>query len=168
MNTHSTANRALSVVALSLAMILPACAEKNDPVSITKLLIESVQRGNKIDGWPHMGPLDSWELGIDTFTNEVSSKTIAELYTLTCKKLADLYGEEVKTYFWTDQEGWPRIATVVQFKIGDEARSYLVVRAFQNNDNDSFSFDHIDGEFDIKEKKLMPDSNLPEGLLRNQ
>jgi hypothetical protein len=73
---------------------------------------------------------------------------------------------EMKTYTWVDQMGWPRLATVVQFKIEDRPTSFLLVTAFQNNDNDSYSFSYEDGEFSITDKKLAPSWELPKGHLR--
>ncbi len=157
------------ITTLLITIIFPSAsiAKDNPDVALAKMLIKSLENGNKVDGYPHIGPLDSWELGLDTFTNEVSSETIESLYSSACNKLIKLYKDEVKTYFWSDLEGWPRMATVVQFKIGDKHESYLIIRACQNNDNDSFYFSYKKGEFNIQGKKLMHSWKLPKGHLRS-
>jgi hypothetical protein len=135
-------------------------------VTLAKSLIGSFTKGNKGDAWPHIGPMPRWSINIDTFTQEVSSRVIGELYAMTCKKVEEHYKAEMKTYTWVDQMGWPRLATVVQFKIEDRPTSFLLVTAFQNNDNDSYSLSYEDGEFSITDKKLAPSWELPKGHLR--
>lgn len=137
-------------------------------VSSARQLISSLKRGDGdgVPDWPHLGPVASWRIHIDTYTHDVSSSTIADLYSRACRKLVVLYKDEVKTYSWNDNEGYPRIATIVQFDIAGKPSDVLIVEGDQNNDNDSFTFEYRDGAFDTSKKKLLPSWELPPDHLR--
>ena len=112
-----------------------------------------------------MGGLHKWQLSIDTFTHEVPSQSIEDLYYRTCKKLSDLYGKQVVTYRWADRMGYPGQVTIVQFKNEVRGDSYLVAGVFEANDNDSFWFSYIDGNYDSAKKEKRPNWEL-DGILR--
>jgi hypothetical protein len=78
-------------------------ATDGDVVELTKQLIASLTARNKVDNWPRLGPLQTWDLEIDTYTHDLPSSAIADLYACACKKLATLYGKEVKTFTWEDR-----------------------------------------------------------------
>jgi len=155
----------LSALCASLSVGV-TCHGSDDPVGLTRQLIAAMTAENKVDHWPRLGPLKTWDLEVDTYTHDVPSRVIASLYSSACQKLEALYGKEVHTYSWSDLEGWPRIATVVQFQNENRGHSYLVVRAYQNNDNDSFSFEYCSGVFDTARKQMRPSWILPKGHLR--
>ncbi len=155
------------IAVFGIGWTAPCLAEEaSKEVVLAKKLIDSLSKGNKGDGWPHIGPMPRWNIRVDTYTHDVSSLVIADLYNQTCRKLEEHYIAEIKTYTWVDQMGWPRLATVVQFKIGEKPSSFLMVTAFQNNDNDGFSFTYDDGEFSADDKKLMASWAIPKGHLR--
>lgn len=157
----------LSALGCALLSVGVGCSGNDNSVDLTRQLIAAMTAENKVDGWPRLGPLETWDLEVDTYTHEVSSSVIASLYASACKKLAELYGKEVHTYTWSDLESWPRIATVVQFQNEGRGPSYLVVRAYQNNDNDSFSFQYCSGTFNTDKKQLQPSWTLPKNHLRS-
>jgi len=147
--------------------ISTAEASDFDVVRLTKELLASLTSKNKVDKWPRLGPLKKWDLEIDTYTHDLPSSAIADLYNEACSKLAELYGNEVTTYTWKDGEGYPRIETIVQLKNGSHRSSYLIVCAYSNNDNDMFLFAYLAGNFNGRGKLRQSTWNLPKGLLRS-
>ena len=168
--THPDMQRWFSLVLIAVFAnaATPSSSAEDLPsdVILAKKLIESFTQGNKVDGWPHMGPMPRWIITVDTYTQEVSSLVIADLYNRTCEKIQEHYKADMKTYSWNDVMGWPRLATVVQFKISEKPSSYLLVTAVQNNDNDHYSFAYKDGEFNPEGKKLLTTWAIPKGHLR--
>ena len=149
-------------------------------VDLAKRLIDSFRTTKGTNQWePHLGPLDTWSLSVDTYSHGVPSSTIAALYNRACAKFATFYKKEMKTYYWLDVEGYPRLATVVQYHNEVSGPSYLLVAVYNNNDNDNFHFSYLEGVFEIKQGKgkyppqfpfkikIMGDWHIPKGLLRH-
>lgn len=134
-------------------------------VKQTEEMIAGLTSENKVNKWPTIGALKSWYLSVDTYTHEVPSQSIANLYDLACRKLKSLYGDQVKTYRWLDAIGFPGQVTLVQFKNEVRGNSYLVARVFEANDNDSFTFAYVNGTYDVSKKKLRKDWKL-DNILR--
>ena len=153
-------------VVLFIIMICSCLKALSNDIEIANFLIESLTSKNKVDNWPKLGPLTQWTISIDTFTNEVQSQTIKKLYNKTCIKLQELYPNEIVTYSWNeDILGYPRQATIVQFKNEFKGDSYLMVYVSENNDNDGFVFSYKKGEFDTKDKKKLEDWKIEKGVL---
>ena len=98
--------------------------------------------------------------GINTFDTRCSSEVIRRYYETARQALA-AKSPDLKTYFWEDQEGYPRIDTILQTATG-----YVVVEAAGNNDNDSVSVRFQPGKFEKPKMKLLPSCTLPKGVLR--
>lgn len=152
---------------LFLVFTLAACG-RPDVVKQTEGLIETFTATNKVNNWPRLGPLESWHLAVDTYTHDVPSSTIQSLYYLTCKKLDSLYRDETVTYRWNDEMGYPGQVTIVQFR--NEARGdfHLATGVFEANDNDSFWFSYIEGDFDVSKMIKMKSWKLERILRCNQ
>lgn len=143
----------------------PAKEPKLKVVKQTEDMIAGLTSSNKSNNWPTVGALQSWLLSVNTFTHEVPSQSIADLYDLACRKLQTLYGDKVKTYRWYDALGYPGQVTLVQFKNEVRGNSYLIARVFEANDNDSFTFAYEGGTYDVSKKKLRKDWKL-DNILR--
>ncbi len=138
----------------------------NQKVDITKDLISQLTAKNRVNNWPRLGPLSDWDISIDTFTDEVSSDSIEELYEITCARLEKLYPEKITTYYWEDEMGYPRLATIVEFKNTYYGNLYLITEAYENNDNDSYHFAYRKGVFKTENKKLLKSWKVKKQLLR--
>jgi hypothetical protein len=126
----------------------------NSSVNQVDSLLDSFITRNRVYNKPHLGALAKWSIRLDTYTHDCNKFEIKRLYQKTVTKLKDLYKlkEEVTFYTWEDDMTYPREALVVQFK-HKEYPTYLITRYSINNDNDSYSFEHIDGIFVIEESK---------------
>ena len=127
----------MKTILLLLLCARAIAAEPSAPKQTTDL-IDSLRAGDKVDGWPKMGPLKNWHLSVNTYADDLASTAIRDLYYRTCKKLDALYGNEVTSYRWEDGMGYPGQVTVVQFKNEVRGASYLVAGVFEGNDSDSF------------------------------
>jgi hypothetical protein len=123
-------------------------------------------------GVPAFGETDKNGFSVSTFTHDVSSATIGNLYEVACDRLETLRkGFPRRTYHWVDGERWDRVTSVVQFP-----SCYLSVTAGNNNDNDSVSVRIDPGVFPpsnpgpdrFLELKELPDDRLPPRTLRFQ
>lgn len=145
-----------------ILLILCASALAAEPSAVTRTtdLIDSLKAGDKVDGWPKMGPLKTWHLSMNTYADDLESTAIRDLYYRTCKKLDALYGDEVVSYRWKDGLGYPGQVTVVQFKNEVRGDSYLVAGVFEGNDSDSFWFSYAEGVLDVRGKTKRGDWQL--------
>lgn len=123
-------------------------------------------------GLPRLGASTDSGFSVNTFSDEVTSLTIEELYYAACRRLEGLR-ESVprRTFLWSDSMGYPRVSSVMQFSQG-----HMAVTAYNNNDNDMVSIRvgpgpfplivHPQGQF--LDPKELPDDRLPVGVLRQQ
>lgn len=147
--------------------MLTACGRPN-AVKQAEGLIETFTATNNASNWPKLGPLDSWDLNVNTYTHDIPSSAIQSLYYQTCKKLDSLYRDKAVTYRWSDTMGYPGQVTIVQFKKEGLGDSYLITSVFEGNDSDSFRFSYVEGEFDISKMTRMKNWNLEYILRCNQ
>ena len=114
----------------------------------------------------------SADFGANTFTDEVSSETIADLYYSACERLEDIRGSHPrKTWVWYDDEGWPRVSSVVLLPA-----AHIKVTASENNDNDAVYVSVTPGPFPPPDHsprhflamKELPNDRLPAVVLRFQ
>jgi len=157
--------KALTFIACGLIgaiLILGYQAVAVGDIEVAKRAIKEFRPGNEESGnFPHIGPLNYWTLHIDSFTQDTKVSTVAELYKSACSRLTDIYGSEAHAYSWHDEFGYDRFALVVVRYALKTPYSHLLVTAYENNDNHSFSFEHVKGEFDTKGKKLETSWALP-------
>lgn len=123
-------------------------------------------------GTPAHDGKPSADFGVNTFTDEVSSDTIADLYYSACERLEDLRGSHPrKTWVWYDDGGWPRVSSVVLLPA-----AHIAVTASENNDNDAVYVSVMPGPFpppdhsprQFLEMKELPNDRLPNGVLKFQ
>jgi hypothetical protein len=121
---------------------------------------------------PTYGGGNTDSFGVNTFSDNVSSANIGDLYYTACNRLEQLRGGYPRrTYHWYDLEGWDRVTSVVQFPTG-----HFSVTAANNNDNDSVSVRVTPGVFpppdhpphQFIELKELPNDRLPAHTLRFQ
>jgi|GEM_PF-3147419 len=107
--------------------------------------------------------------GADTFTDNISSAGIADLYYAACERLDHLRGSYPrKTYRYHDIEGYPGVISVVQFP-----SAHLSVTVFSGNDADSVYLRLLPGNFPpppnpftFLELQELPNDRIPKGTLR--
>jgi hypothetical protein len=123
-------------------------------------------------GVPTYNGANTDSFGVNTFSDEVSSASIGDLYYAACNRLEQLRGGYPRrTYHWYDLEGWDRVTSVIQFPAG-----YISVTAANNNDNDSVAVRVVPGVFpplghpphQFIELKELPNDRLPAHTLRFQ
>jgi hypothetical protein len=96
----------------------------------------------------------------NTYTNQLSSQTIKELYNRAAKVLSDK-STKTESFSWEDIQGWPRVSTVLQTVSG-----YVEVCGSCNNDNDSITILFRPGTFARKGAKKLSTYEMPKGTLR--
>lgn len=138
---------AISVAILTISLVFTTFYVLKPPyeVQVTRNLIQSLHDSNR----PQLGPLSSWDLGINTYDHPAQGSTIKDLYHQTCRRLEALYPGQLQSYFWRDIEGYPRWVTIVPVERPYSKPQHLRVSAYENNDNDSFRFALLQGRFTV-------------------
>lgn len=132
------------------------------PYFDARRLVASIEVKDQFKNWPHIGPLQEFDIRVDTFSHDLPSACIASLYKAACSRLDRVRGEyPMSTYTWSDAEGWPRLLTVVH--VHDR---YIEVAVGQNNDNDSFRCTLKHGQFDPRGKTKQSGWTIPADTLR--
>jgi hypothetical protein len=97
---------------------------------------------------------------VNTFAHEVSSETIKDYYNRAAVLLA-AKSPNVKTYKWEGEAGGSGVSTILQY-----ADWYVEVTASSGNDSDTVCIQAVPGSFQRPNAFLLPNTDLPHGLLR--
>jgi hypothetical protein len=143
-----------------IARRFEAHCRRDEVVANLRGKINALTKPENAAGIPAPAP---WSVGTNTHADCVSNRIIVSLYGDACRKLKQLYGNDVKSWFWKDLEGYSRVATVVERRDTDgTVKDHLIIKVNENNDNDAFSLSLVKGAFQIlASMKLQPSWELP-------